>query len=243
MVSKPENLEKEWNDELESLVEELMQERNANEPNPLVSEEQKRNMIREELKEMLKFEIEAKVVTQAIHLIAELGPNLFGANRTEEILGEIQEAGERMVSTASEVANSPEKTPQLIGMTQETLNDILKVAFDQYEQEKWENAETIYHFLVILTPASPEVWMCLGSTQQNQGKIRQARENYVQAAELDTVDPHYPLYIAECFLLEGDLKSSETWEESGRERLEQGESDLEVIEMFDAVKEAIAAAA
>jgi len=77
MVKKPENLDNEWDEEFESLVDELMEERDHNGPTPLLSEKQKRDMIREELKEMLKFEKEAQAVSKAIRLIGEFGPSLL----------------------------------------------------------------------------------------------------------------------------------------------------------------------
>jgi len=237
------NFEEKWGEEFETLVDEVMEERAAGEPNALISEDQMKERVREEVREILKFEKETKAVTHSIELLVQLGPSIFGQDRMNVIFDEIRHAGEVLIESSEEIANSPEKTIEMIGVTEETINDILKLAYRQYEQENWENAESLYLFLTILVPTNADLWMCLGSALQNQSKLLEARECYTQATNLDGKDPHYPLYIAECFLFEGDLKSCEEWEEVGRIIAEEGERDDEVIEMFDAVKEALVAAA
>jgi len=239
MNNKPDN----FDEEFEQIVDEIMEERATGAPNAFMSEEQMRAKVCEEVKEMLKFQKETEAVTNSIALLVDLGPKMYGQSRMNDIFNEIRNAGEVLIESSEEISKTPEKTAEMIGMTDDTLNDILKIALDEYEQERWESAESLYLFLTILTPINPELWMCLGSCQQNQGKINEARESYMHASELDNAEPHYPLYVAECCLLEGDLETSKDWEESGRLLLEDRENDKEIIEMFDAVKEAIAAAA
>ena len=236
MNLNPDNSQNEdLDDEFEQFVDEMLKEQ---EPNSLVSEDQMREKLRSEVRDMLKFEKETEAVSHSMAILTTTGVELHGKNRVDEIMAELRQVGDKLVESADEIAKTPENTAELVGITEPILIDILKVALDAYSHEQWESAESVYRFLTILNPANAEMWMCLGSTLQNQRKFEEARQNYVRASELDKVDPHYPLYIAECYLLEGDLQLSEQWEQVGRQRIDKNEVEEGVIEMFNDFSEA-----
>lgn len=237
---RPIEPETEWDQELDLLVDELMEDRmSPKNGNPLVSEHQIRSQIQQEVKEMVRFEKETEAVSHSLALLKSSGLEIHGAKRIDEIIYELHHVGEKLIELAEEISHAPEKTATLIGIQDQTLADLLRVGLEEYENERWENAESLYRFLTVLAPVNPELWLCLGSALQNQSKFDEARKGYLRAMELDSVDPYYPLYIAECYLLEGDIRLCEEWEQMGRQRAKENQSKEEIIGLFDDLKEAI----
>ncbi|NGX57307.1 MAG: hypothetical protein K940chlam3_00197 [Chlamydiae bacterium] len=220
------------NEDLKKAVDIIMEERGPLEPSKLIPMEVLELQARSEIREMLRFNEEAQNIKNALHVLAVVGPQIHGQQYMEKMFEELHGVGERMEEFADRIANEPNKIIDIIGISYESLESILIIAKDQYENNQMKSAEHLYFLLTTFCPFNADFWFCLGSARQNQEKYIEATQNYIKAAEVDTKDPLPYLYAAECCLNEGDLKSAEMWQDAGLNRLHEIEDNEEVGKLF-----------
>jgi len=91
------------------------------------------------------------------------------------------------------------------GINDEEMNAVYSVAHNFYMTGRYDDAETIFKFLVIFDHLNPKYWIGLGAVRQVQKRFKQAIEAYANVVgNLDVENVKASYYAAECYLALGD---------------------------------------
>lgn len=92
----------------------------------------------------------------------------------------------------------------LAGISDETMEAVYALAFNQYNNGKYEDADKLFSFLTTFDPTMKKFWMGLAATRQMRKDYENAINCYSMAAVLDIEDPLPPLRAADCHLILGN---------------------------------------
>lgn len=90
-----------------------------------------------------------------------------------------------------------------VGLTDGEMEVIYTLAYNQYSQQQFAEAEKTFRVLLIHDHLNQKFWMGLGATRQKLQDFEGALVAYSMIAELGGKDPRVPLHAAECFMALG----------------------------------------
>ena len=91
------------------------------------------------------------------------------------------------------------------GISDEEMNAVYAVAHNFYMTGRYDDAETVFKFLVTFDHLNPKYWIGLGAVRQVQKRFKQAIEAYANVVgNLDVENVKASYYAAECYLALGD---------------------------------------
>ena len=96
------------------------------------------------------------------------------------------------------------------GLTAEHMEAVYSVAYNLYEQGKYEDAHDMFSFLGLYDHLEKKYWVGLGACRQMMKRYDGAIEAYSMASMLDVDNPEMPLHAAECHLALGNLEGAES---------------------------------
>ena len=97
------------------------------------------------------------------------------------------------------------------GITDEEMNAVYAVAHNFYMTGRYDDAETVFKFLVTFDHLNPKYWIGLGAVRQVQKRFKQALEAYANVVgNLDVENVKASYYAAECFLALGDKTNAKS---------------------------------
>lgn len=94
-------------------------------------------------------------------------------------------------------------------LTEESMEAIYMVAYNQYNAGRYDEAEKIFQLLSVLNHFDRRFWTGLGASRELQKKYDDAIKAYGYLAMLDLEDPQPPMLMAKCFLAQGKPKDAE----------------------------------
>ena len=97
------------------------------------------------------------------------------------------------------------------GITDAEMNAVYAVAHNFYMTGRYEDAETVFKFLVIFDHLNPKYWIGLGAVRQVQKRYKEAVAAYANVVgnlDVDNVKASY--YAAECYLAMGDRQNAQS---------------------------------
>lgn len=100
-----------------------------------------------------------------------------------------------LIASFSENSGSG-KTQKLTGTA---LDELYVMAYNFYNNGKYEDAQHCFRMLVTADEHSPKYWIGLGATHQMLKEYKDAIGAYALASLLDKTNPYIHLYAAECF--------------------------------------------
>lgn len=112
----------------------------------------------------------------------------------------------------------------VLGLGPSDLEAIYGLAFNFYEQGKYEEAERAFEVLCFSDHRQPRHWMGLGAARQLRKDYQGAVLAYSMVAESGGTDPMAPLHAAECYLALGmpeeaisGLEAALAWAENAKD--------------------------
>ncbi len=97
------------------------------------------------------------------------------------------------------------------GISDEEMNAVYAVAHNFYMTGRYEDAETVFKFLVMFDHLNPKYWIGLGAVRQVQKRFKQAIEAYANVVgNLDVENVKASYYAAECYLALGDRANAQS---------------------------------
>jgi len=96
------------------------------------------------------------------------------------------------------------------GITPQDLEAIYSVAFNQYNNQRYDEAVKVFKFLCMHDHFQEKYWMGLGATHQMMKDFKLAASAYGYAYLLDSDNPKPPLHAADCFMADGNTKDAES---------------------------------
>ena len=97
---------------------------------------------------------------------------------------------------------------EMRGITHEELEAVYSMGFSFYNTGRYDDAETIFKFLVMFDHLEQKYWVGLGAVAQVKKEYAKAVVAYSYAGFLDLENPKPQYYAAECFLALGDRKNA-----------------------------------
>lgn len=99
---------------------------------------------------------------------------------------------------------------ELKGLTTEDCEAIYSVGLNAYKVGSYEDADTVFRYLVLLDHLCPKYWIALGAVQQMRRDFQKAVSSYGYASFLDLENPKPQYHAAECFLALGDKENAKS---------------------------------
>lgn len=95
------------------------------------------------------------------------------------------------------------------GISDDEMEAVYATAFNHYNIGRYEDAESIFRFLVLLDHLNVKYWIGLGATRQAQKKFKEALAAYGNVVgNLDIKNFKASYYAAECLLAMGDKENA-----------------------------------
>ena len=94
------------------------------------------------------------------------------------------------------------------GIGPQHLEAVYAMAYNFYNQAKYEDAQKAFSFLVFYSHLDRRFWMGLGATEQMRKDFPAAVQAYAMAGLLDVNDPEVPLHAADCYLAMGQREAT-----------------------------------
>ncbi|HET6467216.1 MAG TPA: SycD/LcrH family type III secretion system chaperone [Geminicoccaceae bacterium] len=92
---------------------------------------------------------------------------------------------------------------EVVGLDDHDMAAIYSLAYVQYEQSRFAEAEKTFRVLCFHDHKNPRYWLGLGAARQQLKDYEGAIAAYSMLAENGGTDPYAPLYAAECYLALG----------------------------------------
>jgi type III secretion system low calcium response chaperone LcrH/SycD len=89
------------------------------------------------------------------------------------------------------------------GLGEAEMEAIYGLAYGQYQQGRFEDADKTFRVLCFHDHRNPRYWLGLGATRQQLKDYEGAIAAYSMLAEMGGNDPLAPLYAAECYIAVG----------------------------------------
>ncbi len=184
----------------ESLIKPLMQQMIEGPPSSLETKDQQLKRLHSQLKHSL---------AQYEDCFKNAGRLLNAAGFTlpvvdEELTADSEEAD---IEESEEIL-PPESLQELLGLEDEQMDQILKIAVSHYSSDDFQNARDLFILLTTLDPSKSNYWMGLGMAEQMSQHYDMAGMAYAMAADLNTDDPSILLYSANCLRLMDKLSDA-----------------------------------
>lgn len=96
----------------------------------------------------------------------------------------------------------------LRGYTAEEMDAVYLLAYNAYQQHKYDDARRLFYFLAENDHTESRYWMGLAACLQLTGDHQEAIAAYGMAALLDATNPEPPLRACECYLALRDLAAA-----------------------------------
>jgi len=96
------------------------------------------------------------------------------------------------------------------GITDEEIEAIYSVAYNLYENGKYDDALQVFKFLCFFDHLEKKYWLGLGAVHQMLKQYDDAVNAYSMAAMLDIDDPAPASHAADCLLLAGKKEEAES---------------------------------
>lgn len=97
---------------------------------------------------------------------------------------------------------------EMRGITHEELEAVYSTGFSFYNTGRYDDAETIFKFLVMFDHLEQKYWLGLGAVAQVKKEYSKAVVAYGYAGFLDLENPKPQYYAAECFYALGDKEKA-----------------------------------
>jgi type III secretion system low calcium response chaperone LcrH/SycD len=94
------------------------------------------------------------------------------------------------------------------GLSPQHLEAVYAMAYNFYNQGKYDDAEKAFAFLVFYNHLDRRFWLGLAATQQMRKAFDGAVQAYAMASLLDINDPEVPLHAADCYLAMGQREAT-----------------------------------
>lgn len=95
------------------------------------------------------------------------------------------------------------------GISDDEMDAAYTVAYNHYSVGRYEDAESIFNFLILLDHLNEEYWMGLGASCQAQKKFKEALSAYQNVVgNLNVENYKAAYYAAECLLGLGDKENA-----------------------------------
>ncbi|OZG74322.1 CesD/SycD/LcrH family type III secretion system chaperone [Hahella sp. CCB-MM4] len=94
------------------------------------------------------------------------------------------------------------------GLTQEEIEAIYTIAYNLYQQRKFEQAEQVFTFLCLYSHLDVRFWVGLAANREALGKFATAIEAYSYSALLQHDNPIPPLQAAKCYMALNNLEQA-----------------------------------
>jgi type III secretion system low calcium response chaperone LcrH/SycD len=99
---------------------------------------------------------------------------------------------------------------ELLGVTQEELDGIYAMAYQFLENNRFEEADNLFHLLVTYNYYNTDYAIGLGLARQGQGKLAEAADIYGASVAFNVNDPRLPFHAGECHFEMGNLDAAES---------------------------------
>ena len=116
---------------------------------------------------------------------------------------------DEMTNLAKEFA-SGRTLADIHGITLQDLEAVYSVAFNLYNNQRYDEAVKVFKFLCMHDHFQEKYWMGLGATHQMMKDFKLAASAYGYAYILDSDNPKPPLHAADCFMADGNTKDAES---------------------------------
>lgn len=80
----------------------------------------------------------------------------------------------------------------LRGLSEDTLEQLYALGFNQYQAGKWDDAQKIFQALCMLDHYDARYFLGLGACRQSLGLYEQALQSYSYGALMDINEPRFP---------------------------------------------------
>lgn len=90
---------------------------------------------------------------------------------------------------------------ELMQLTDEELVTFYTDGWESYQRESYKEAADVFLFLSIINPKVGSFWSALGAAEEKQGKLQDAVNAYIFAAELETQTLSPYIHGAKCLFL------------------------------------------
>lgn len=136
-------------------------------------------------------------------VLAEFRKNLGSnaTNITDEELNLFAEFGDQ-------ISQGKICLKEALNIPQSQMDLFYAMAYDLYQRNKYEKAETIFTLLVFCDPMEDKYWEGLAGTQKQLKKIDLALTAYAMLTQLKPKKAIYYLNLAECFLCRKQFKEA-----------------------------------
>lgn len=113
------------------------------------------------------------------------------------------------MSTLSQTQNAALRDfDKRTSLSEETREDIYLMAYNFYQNGKYNEASGCFSLLVLADSKLPKYWMGLAASQQMNGKYEEAMSAYTFASELDQNDPRPHFHKAECYFAQQKINEA-----------------------------------
>ncbi len=96
------------------------------------------------------------------------------------------------------------------GFTPEEVEAVYALAYNLFQQQKYEDAEKLFQFLCFYEHLDKRFWMGLGGCRQHLKQYEGAIDAYSVLGMLDMENPYPPLHAADCYVALGDMEKAES---------------------------------
>ncbi len=90
------------------------------------------------------------------------------------------------------------------GYSEQEIEALYQVAYNLYQQQKHQDAKTMFLFLSMYEHADARFWLGLGGCCQRLNEFESAINAYSCAALADATNPVYPFHACECYIATKD---------------------------------------
>lgn len=102
-----------------------------------------------------------------------------------------------------------ETLAKAFGVSNREMEELYKEAYDFYSKDLFEDASTIFRWLVILNPFTDKYWLGLGSCLMLESKFEKALHQFAMAALLNSENPYPHFHAYQCYSAMNNNKDAE----------------------------------
>ncbi len=95
------------------------------------------------------------------------------------------------------------------GFTEAEMENVYSVAYNFSQQEKFQEAKTLFRFLALYGHMEPTYWMGLAISQQALGEYEEAIKAYAMVYFLDMDNPVPMFHAAQCHIKNKDYEAAQ----------------------------------
>ncbi len=114
------------------------------------------------------------------------------------------EVSDRVEKMALECLEKGISIADIRGYSEEEIEALYQVAYNLYQQQKHQDAKTMFQFLSTYEHADARFWLGLGGCCQRLNEFESAINAYSCAALADATNPVYPFHACECYIATKD---------------------------------------